>query len=262
MESSSESSQSQPEERPLLEQKKPLDTFELVLPESIYTTAFIRIVKLVNALNAGSWHKICIQVFMVVPEVCFLGFSILCQVGLTYYLQMEVEKKDPCNANVSRGLMWIGAAAFVGSMLQELMETLGICWWLLEVEAFDSDLQGFEEIKLLKSHRVIGFLSFILPKLAIAGYLTWVGTRFVLTSETDTDLVLNCVAMTFVIEFDELVQATLSSQLNKRMVQNLKPVEVTWKMYTALDQNLLTPILKPAVWAGVVAYFIHNLPQC
>ena len=261
MESSPESSGPEPEERPLVEQKKPLDKFELLLPESIYTTCFIRIVKLMEAFRTG--RRIGMQVCLVLPEVCFLGFSILCQVGLTSYLQMELEKRDPCNANKSRGLMWIGAAAFTGNMLQEVMETIGISWWMLEVEAFDSDLAGFEEIQLLNSHRVIGFLFVVLPKLAIAGYLTWVGNRFVLLSETDTDLVLNCVAMTFVIEIDELILATLSSQLNRRMVQNLKPVETgRWKTYTALDQTVLTPILRPAVWAGVVAYFIHNLPQC
>lgn len=245
------------------EKKAQFQNFELRLPESSYITSFVMVHWLLEAIRRDfHWMHICTFFFFVVlPEVCFLVASVLCQVLLTYYLEMELEKLDPCDVNVRPELQWIGALAFIGYMLQDTMQTVTILSWMIMADGVVKDIEGDDPEKLWKRDRIGGIVFIVLPKFAVAGYLSWVGTRFVMMSENDTELVLNCVAMTFVTQLDELFHTTASSQMARKVTKHLAPLIVEAEFATFID-SVVSPFMKSALWAGSVWLFIATLPQC
>ena len=109
--------------------------------------------------------------------------------------------------------------------------------------------------------KITAILFILLPKLLVACVLTFVGTYFVLVSESNTDLILNCLAMTFVVELDELAYSTISSEFSKKEVQNVKPL-VLHSSDLAFCDAIVSPILRAALWVGVVWGISRTLPEC
>ena len=92
-----------------------------------------------------------------------------------------------------------------------------------------------------------------------------------LLSITNTDLVLNCTAMTFVIEIDEALHETFSHWSCRKDIELLKPVPFPFSGLDAggnrlnciglIDLLAETP-LKLLMWGGAVLYFKMTVPQC
>jgi hypothetical protein len=141
------------------------------------------------------------------------------------------------------------------------MQTVTILSWMIMADGVVKDIEGDDPEKLWKRDRIGGIVFIVLPKFAVAGYLSWVGTRFVMMSENDTELVLNCVAMTFVTQLDELFHTTASSQMARKVTKHLAPLIVEAEFATFID-SVVSPFVKSALWAGSVWLFIATLPQC
>merc|ERR1712070_967387 len=63
------------------------------------------------------------------------------------------------------------------------------------------------------------------PKSLIWFQLLVTGLRFVILSKSNLDLVLNCVAMGFVVEIDETLYQTFAPTLMQECLAGLPPVE-------------------------------------
>ena len=63
-------------------------------------------------------------------------------------------------------------------------------------------------------------------KTTTAVYLFAVGTQFVFLSETHADLILNCLAMVFVVEIDDLIYQGFTPSFGKEVIQDLPAIEV------------------------------------
>ena len=97
-------------------------------------------------------------------------------------------------------LQYIGVGAFVGETLQEVSASgamLTVVWI-----SPDSRFAG-------RWFRTMLTIIFILPKAALAFWLIVVGSQFVLTSAADVDLIMNCVALTFVNSMDDVMYNNL-----------------------------------------------------
>ena len=93
-------------------------------------------------------------------------------------------------------LQYIGVGAFVGETLQEVSAacTMLTVVWVSEDVRFGG-----------RWFRVMLTMVFILPKMAMSLWLIIVGSHFVLTSATNMDLIMNCVALTFVNSMDDVM---------------------------------------------------------
>ena len=238
------------------------DTMELTLPPCSYTATFMAVIGLSTDIKRDGLGKtMCIVLFVVVlPEVLNLVISLVAQLGFTYYIWGAVENTDVCNTHSSLGLKWLGVAAFVGKIMQEYAETFTMSKWFMHAEELDCALEDYENDKITCGTRVLAHVFIVAPKLTIASWLLWLGTRFVLLSDNDTELVLNCLAMTFVCEIDELVFKTASSRLMQVYVKHLKPLHVKAECLTFCDL-LLSPV-KLALWAGLTALLVETRPEC
>jgi len=130
------------------------------------------------------------------------------------------------------------------TVLAEIIETVRLClsWMYLEncnpkdvefsnceewVSSIDQDDGNDIDLKLeAASCRVKCsiFVIILLPKLAIAFFLWWLGARWLIATTSLTDLILNCAALTFILNTDELVYETLVPLHIKRMSHTYKIV--------------------------------------
>ncbi|CAK9000551.1 unnamed protein product [Durusdinium trenchii] len=202
-------------------------------PESVYTAALITWL----CLKCPKCQKHSILSFFGVEVSSFLvaGLSVAAQSFVIYYLWYDLEQRlewgqdptykgeraiAPCSLHLNLTLQLIGAGAFVGIMLADLEESLMMFWWLYQKNVLhESDDPGYEtggknglkvegeevvEFSMSRRRRILGAIFCVLPKFVITVCLTIVGTRFVVLADDNAELLLNCVAMIFVIDFDEL----------------------------------------------------------
>ena len=85
----------------------------------------------------------------------------------------------------------------------------------------------------LSRERLVGRVAISVIRLTIAGFMFYQGTLFLVYTISISDLLLNAVALAFVISMDELLFISCAPARAKRIVQNtagftLKP-EKTWK---------------------------------
>lgn len=238
--------------------------FELYLPCCSYSTAFIVMHNAVFEWRKKHTAAFVYTFLIALPECIFCALSVAAQFSITYYIWIELQKVDVCNINSSSGLQWIGVAAFVGEMLQDMFETVTMAVWLVKSSSIELDLQGMgseEPDPLFVRDKIAGMFFIVLPKLAIAIWLTMVGSNFVALSENNTELILNCLAVVFVTKLDEMVHATVSCVIVKKVAKHVKPV-ISNSDVLAVYDSLISPSLKAGMWVGIVFLILAQLPQC
>ncbi|CAK9080723.1 unnamed protein product [Durusdinium trenchii] len=251
----------------LFQSRKARTEFEITLSRCSYTGAFLSVHEAVWNIRAGglSWNSydFCVNMMLILSEIALFLFSIACQIGFTYYLNLQMQPPpDVCTLHTSRGLQWLGAAAFVGKVLQDVFETCEMLLWFLVADRIEKDLAGDQPESIELSDRVAGILFVVLPKFAIAGWLTWVGARFVLLSSDDTQIIVNCLAMTFVMDIDEIVHKTASSQYVKQSTEHLKAWSMPLKPEYVRLETVMAPVIKAGLWAFACLVLIADLPRC
>lgn len=243
----------------------PLHEYSVSLPQCTYTQAFLAVHEFKDCLTAAdpvSFEDFWFQMFgSVIPGVALFLMSIAAQIVFTYFVLQELEDVDVCDISTSVWIQWSGVALFIGSMLKESVETIHIAYWMLGSDHVAKDFTGDFPEPLTALDKIAGIVLLVIPKFAIGLWLTWVGSRFVLLSITNTDLVMNCLAMTFVVDIDELVHEAASNQYAKKAAELVKPFVSHRPNAFFMDQIATTP-LKLLVWGGAVLYFKMTTPQC
>ena len=234
-----------------------VNAYAVSLPECSYSSAFI----MLHTMRYSSVGMV-IRILVVFPEVMSCVLIVAVQLWILSYLWEEVQLVDACSIQSSKGLQWTAAAIFVGQMMAEFGETLSMLIWIWGNAVVDIRVKQMDEPNpLLLCHKVLAVLLLLVPKLIVACVLTFVGTYFVFLSESNTDLILNCLAMTFVVELDELAYSTISSEFSKKEVQNVRPL-VLHSSELAFCDAIVSPILRALLWAAVVWGIFQTLPEC
>ncbi|CAK0877785.1 unnamed protein product [Prorocentrum cordatum] len=68
------------------------------------------------------------------------------------------------------------------------------------------------------------FFSVCLPKLLVASLLWWFGAKWLANTVNFSELILNGVALAFVLEFDEVLYSVLMPRRTKTLICNLEPL--------------------------------------
>jgi len=107
--------------------------------------------------------------------------------------------------------------------------------------------------------KVYTFLLNILPRTCIGIAVAFVGTDFLIGSDSYMDLILNSVALTFLIQIDEMLYLALMSQHEKEDIDTCGSIEVQNPAFSVFDTlvfNLPTPVLRAALLVGICTYFM------
>jgi hypothetical protein len=161
--------------------------------------------------------------------VLFLNYAI--QGGLIYYL-LSVDSEMVCDEEtVPRPLLVIAILTFSIYVVADLKEAFVMRSWLSQIpsgpkteplklqklKAHGSDLTGvvwarYFVVRTVSSlapcTRVLFYLLVVLPKAAISIAMQYTGNRFLMQAETIEDLVLNAVAIVFILDIDNIIYKT------------------------------------------------------
>jgi hypothetical protein len=236
------------------------------LPESIYSSALVVLL----SLDPHDQRKSCTYfLFVYLPQLFLLVFTYCVQSGIIYYINKTTEDSYTCDFETSLMLIYMGVGLFVGGMIEEFVETLRMLSWtwhvqtekernILTYENVTED--GEKKIKLASGltryMKIMFVLLILLPKLGIAGALTQCGAKFVAVSRADSDVVLNCLAMVFVVEIDDMLYKTFTPVGFQKMLRELPPVEVEDEKDSLVVHLMLLPWLKVGLWGGLSAVFV------
>lgn len=192
-------------------------------PECTYTSAILVVHGFFHDWRADEFRKVSNQqrfliVLTVLLEVFFVTLSVGLQFSISGYLLREIPHLEPCKG-ICVNLQWMTVGVFTGEIIKDLAETGNMRKWIwqatyvkyLKCEGTPSQ---YDEMIWKQPEKSFGAF-IILCKFLIALYLLFVGNRFILKSENNKDLVLNCVAMAFILQIDEIIHKVASSSIAK-----------------------------------------------
>eukprot|EP00747_Dinoflagellata_sp_TGD_P203267 gnl/TRDRNA2_/TRDRNA2_76878_c0_seq1.p1 gnl/TRDRNA2_/TRDRNA2_76878_c0~~gnl/TRDRNA2_/TRDRNA2_76878_c0_seq1.p1 ORF type:complete len:422 (-),score=69.43 gnl/TRDRNA2_/TRDRNA2_76878_c0_seq1:18-1124(-) len=90
------------------------------------------------------------------------------------------------------------------------------------MENHDEEVSTYEVICLTGSTRFVLRLFIIVPKLIIAAFLLYMGCRFLASTQSFADIIMNAMALEFIINIDELIFDCLMPEILYLKVSNMK----------------------------------------
>jgi len=151
---------------------------------------------------------------------------------------------------------------FMMSVVQDFKETVGLArvLWMVPTKAeawisFDEPewakkheakvIHGWSELDLVKYKvagmplhwKVANFFFVLLPKVCIWFSLAKNGTHFLMESSEIVNTIVNAMALTFVLEVDEIMFDRLTTQVTKHMMGQLEDLEVEDNTVEGLDDQ-------------------------
>jgi len=133
---------------------------------------------------------------------------------------------------------------------------LGHFWFMADARGDqvekDPETGRFRIVGLPRPAKLLG-ASIIVFRLGIAIRLLWVGSKMLFFTTSKMELVLNAVALVFVLEMDEIVFLAIVSKQGQNLLGNIDPVKFTPKVSERLLQ---------VSRAGTVASFMLIICAC
>eukprot|EP00438_Fugacium_kawagutii_P013969 Skav202197 [mRNA] locus=scaffold191:99132:99971:- [translate_table: standard] len=233
-------------------------TVKIQLPESIYSSAMLSIHG-AHASDFEGMQNAVISLMIVFPQVVLLVINIVIQLSFVQYLQRTLSGIESCEIKTDLVLRYLSVAAFVAGMVFEFFECFEMVLWTWYVktenshQALQLQVQADGSKQQVSGLTVLQKFVFVVvvvgTKTATAVYLFTVGAQFVLMSETHSDLILNCLAMLFVVEIDDILYHGFTPAFCKEVISGLPPLEVN-----SFNQGVVRLVLLP--WIKIAFWFI------
>jgi hypothetical protein len=144
---------------------------------------------------------------------------------------------DGATCEASQPLRLVAAGVYSGLLFNEICETVNMAAWLyraptstvtepLQVSRGSPSSKAIDLVSGLSvPYKLWCCLIAIIPKLILAFTLWYFGGAFILRAENDTELILNCVAVTFINEIDDLMYTVLIPADIDRVLDDLPDIE-------------------------------------
>lgn len=240
---------------------------KLKLPECIYSSVML----LIHGARAEEYGSLGFNCFMscmvVAPQVLLLAINVVVQVSFIRYLERTLSDVDSCNIKTDVVLRYLSVASFVAGMIFEFFECFEMLLWTVYVKTEDrhqalqvqirEDGSKMQVSGLTICQKMVFLVLVIGTKTAIAVYLSAVGAQFVLLSETHADLILNCLAMVFVIEIDDVIYHGFTPAFCKEIISDLPALEVH-SLTQALARLTIFPWVKIGIWIATVQFVVSH----
>ena len=211
-------------------------TNQRVLPRNVYAAAILG-----HMWQDQTGEAIFAGLILTHPPVVV---TLLAQIVLSYYLLVGVINADGDLASECAPdlffLQCVALTAFVCMAMRDFLEVLDMHQWLQMFKRSASHeklmLQRYQDQNGRKLHRpttgltsctrVTFYALLLLPCLAVTTLVLIAGSGAVLRSENRFDLVLNCVAAIFVLDFDDICYALFLSRSAKNVTEGLPPLNM------------------------------------
>ena len=204
-------------------------------------------------------------------EVLVCLMAMVAQVCVPRYLLSDVvhHEIEACHG-ICIKLQLFAVGFWIAEMLHEGWETWSMLVWMWIVDEIEYNVNVKNKPqrpairrRARRWERIVGAI-LILLKFLIAVWLTYVGSVGIVNSESNQDLIFNCVAMNFLLKIDDVMFLCMSSKMSKDMVKSLEPQHVEVERFSkvyALDLAF-GPLLSVIAWASLTSGFVFINNEC
>lgn len=140
----------------------------------------------------------------------------------------------------SRVCRWVCMLLFVMAIIRDLTSTIGLIyllrhvptkaesWIELEEAGGDSGSSGlkFKVAGMPQRWKVVNYVAIVIPKLMLWVFTVNAGIRFLMETAGVVDLILNSVAMGFILDIDELIADRLSNDATKHVMAEIEDFQL------------------------------------
>ena len=166
------------------------------------------------------------------PYLGALGATIATQFAFVYYIA-DLSTAPQCAPEVPNVLRIAAVLVLTAYCYGELMESVGMLLWLSQVPAapkaeylqLTRDIESGEITGYASGlpwwYKVLAFLLAVAPKMALGGALWWYGSLFIARSPDVADLILNAVAVFFVLDIDDQLFKVAVPQKLRQAIERL-----------------------------------------
>jgi hypothetical protein len=212
----------------------------LLLPPSIYTSCIL----MTLGDDCGCDFQGLENCFVSTPVMILMILNLVLQGGFSVFILQEGENGSPCDVTGSHLLMYIAFATFLIQMLGELMETAAMALWIVAVRTEESwteltlgKEEGSDKTVLASGmtlfQKIVFLLFIIMPKLGITILLGIGGVNFLAKSADNETVILNALALTFVVTIDDICYTVFTPAYVKEVFEDLPPLQIQGAFATA-----------------------------
>lgn len=221
---------------------------EADLPHNLYTA--LMIIPLCQSLGENKYQNLLIW-----AQLSFMQMiSMWVTVSILYYIKHIYEETEAdvgvCGDYATETSIRVSCVGiYVIYCVSDLTETVKMFMFTLYFKSSDTFealryrvavIEGSEEKEFATGmpmwYKMYIFCTVLVPKFSIATFLLVYGTGFVVTTDDNADVILNALALGFVIELDEMGYALLPSQMQE-CVEDLPSVPLAKGRMTKLNKE-------------------------
>ena len=225
-------------------------TFSMALPESIFSSVFL-LPLLIDAKQRKETHFL---LTLLIPQCMCYIICLVFQASIMWFMYDFVSQHTEishCSATSEKGhwyLRILCLALIVAVVLIDVMETAYMVFWIRSFPDYNPKVhakiidyccensgrtsipfqnyknqEGYSITKpaagLSKTYRLFVYIAVILPKLLLALAMLTYGNKYVISAETNSDLMFNAMNALFIFDLDDIIYNVLTPALHKKWVQ-------------------------------------------
>lgn len=209
----------------------------LGLPHNTYGAALVAVMSSGSGGSGGTWD---FYVGFYLPVALGLLSALAFQVAITYGLYLTVGSGDDMSCHGGDIFVRLSCLTiFTFSCLTDLTETLDMHRWVQRLPHSSLmqplQLQKFTKNREVSCRAVTGittsqklffYVCLLLPKLLVVAALFSYGAPYVLHAPDNENLILNSVAMVFVVDIDDIVFGFTMTSDTKAMMDSIPPLSL------------------------------------
>lgn len=248
-------------------------SMEVTLSESVYSAQAVMGL-LGKHETWKEWIEICFFQYVIAVFNFWMQFTFVMSMRRMVHDAVQNVIGDDADCRIlNPTLLVLVLTAFVLYLIQDIQETMYMAtlfWRLiptisgqskLRFKAADDGSMELVEAGFSRCRKIVVTFTVLVPKLLIAVGLGLIGCRYLMVSATNEDLLMNGLALVFVLDMDEMLYAAITPCCNKRLLSSLPaftgPPDCFWNMWWTLG-----PVIKISSGFLVMQALFRSTPRC
>jgi hypothetical protein len=137
------------------------------------------------------------------------------------------EIPGPCLAYLGMAVWVCSIFSDYDSMMMQFRGIIAIAHGPRSELALSEDGKRIKAHTVTRCHRTLMFLFILWPRLCINFGLLCVGLEYIAKTFAFSDIVLNCVALMFVLDMDEILHHVLLPKSIRKAIENFEPIKIS-----------------------------------
>jgi len=137
------------------------------------------------------------------------------------------EIPGPCLAYLGMAVWVCSIFSDYDSMMMQFRGIIAIAHGPKSELALSDDGKRIKAHTVTRCHRILMFLFILWPRLCINFGLLCVGLEYIAKTFAFSDIVLNCVALMFVLDMDEILHHVLLPKSIRKAIENFEPIKIS-----------------------------------